>query len=223
MVSEIPILMCWSGGKDSAMALQALVDDARFDVVALLTTVNQEYQRISMHGVRRELLERQSEAIGLPLSVVEVPNFPSNTVYEEAMRAALLAWKEKGVSTIAFGDLFLEDVRTYREALTQPLGFDTVYPLWGMPTDFLARQCIQRGFKARLCCVDSARLNASFAGRIYDEALLADLPEGVDRCAENGEFHTFVYDGPIFRHGVACVPGETVLRDNFTYLDLLAA
>ncbi len=219
-----PIVLSWSGGKDSALALAALRADPRFDVVALLTTVTAGYDRISIHGVRRSLLERQIEALRLPLHEIELQPSSSNEQYEAALERGLQDIRRRypGVRRVAFGDLFLEDVRRYREDRLPRLGFECVFPIWGRPTSRLAEEFIDAGFEARLVCVDTTQLDARFAGRAFDRGLLADLPPDVDRCGERGEFHTFVAAGPIFNAPVTYAVGERVLRDDrFMYCDLL--
>jgi len=218
------VVLSWSGGKDSALALAALRADPRFEVVALLTTVTAGYDRISIHGVRRSLLERQIRALGLPLHEIELQPSSSNAQYEAALERALQGVRQQypDVRRVAFGDLFLEDVRQYREARLPRLGFECVFPIWGRSTTELAEEFIDAGFEARLVCVDTTQLDGSFAGRAFDRALLAELPPGVDRCGERGEFHTFVAAGPIFTAPVAYALGERVLRDGrFMYCDLL--
>lgn len=216
-----PILMGWSGGKDSALAIQALQRDASLHIHALLTTVTETYDRISMHGVRRQLLEMQAEALGLPLVQVRIPTRCDNATYEAKMEAALLEAKKAGVRRCAFGDLFLEDVRAYRERQLARVDMTGVFPIWGIDTTELAQRFIRDGFRTVLICVDPTKLDASFCGRDFDENLLADLPESVDPCGENGEFHTFVHEGPIFRRPIAVERGELVERDGFWYCDLL--
>jgi uncharacterized protein (TIGR00290 family) len=220
-----PIVLSWSGGKDSALALAALRADPAYRVVALLTTVTNGYDRISIHGVRRTLLAAQQRSIGLPVHEVVLEPKCSNTEYDAAVARALadVHTRYPAVTRVAYGDLFLEDVRRYREARLGPLGFDGLFPLWGRPTDALAREFVDRGFEARLVCVDTTQLDAAFAGRSFDAALLRDLPASVDPCGERGEFHTFVSAGPEFTTPVAYHVGATVLRDErFAYCDLLA-
>lgn len=219
------VVLSWSGGKDSALALAALRADPRFEVVALLTTVTAGYDRISIHGVRRSLLERQIEALGLPLHEIELQPSSSNEQYEAALAHALQGVRQQypDVRRIAFGDLFLEDVRQYREAQLPRIGFECVFPIWGRSTTELAEEFIDAGFEARLVCVDTTQLDGRFAGRAFDRGLLAELPPGVDRCGERGEFHTFVAAGPVFRHRIDYSVGERVLRDGrFMYCDLLS-
>jgi uncharacterized protein (TIGR00290 family) len=218
------LLFGWSGGKDSALALYELKKQPDIEIAALLTTVTEGYDRISMHGVRRALLARQAEAIGFPLDEVLIPQQCSNEVYEQRMKQTLEKYKDEGIMAAAFGDLFLEDIRAYREDRMAKIGMKAVFPLWGMNTSDLARRFIQLGFRAILVCVDTQVLSQKFAGREYDMSLLNDLPKEVDPCAENGEFHTFVYDGPIFALQVPVKRGETQLRDNrFCFCDLLPA
>jgi len=220
----IPLILSWSGGKDSALALHALRQDARYHVVGLLTSVNEHYGRVSMHGVCESLLDAQAESIGLPLYKVKLSERPSNEEYEQKMCAALESFKAQGIQHVAFGDLFLEDIRQYRLANTKKAGVECVFPLWHRPTDKLAREFIALGFKAVLCCVDEQALAGEFAGREYDEALLNDLPMTADPCGENGEFHTFVYAGPIFRQSPAFTRGGRVRRDGrFYFCDLIPA
>ena len=218
-----PILFCWSGGKDSAMALDALQKNPNVQIVALLTTVTETYDRISMHGVRRELLARQAKALGIPLVEVVIPPACVNDVYEARMAEAFAATPLSGVEAVAFGDLFLEDVRAYREERLAAGGKRGLFPLWGRNTTALAREFLDAGFEARLVCVDPRVLDPAFAGRAYDEQLLAELPHGVDPCGENGEFHTFVSAGPIFAEPIACETGEIVERDGFVFCDVTPA
>jgi uncharacterized protein (TIGR00290 family) len=216
------VLVSWSGGKDSMMALQAILSEGRYEVAALLTTVTEPYGRISMHGVRRSLLERQAEALGLPLEQVAITAHPSNSNYETRMLAALEEWRNRDVQAAVFGDLFLEDIRHYRESLLANLGMRAVFPLWGQDSLALARNFTGQGFRAVITCVDTQTLAGSFAGRDYGEPFLADLPVGVDPCGENGEFHSFVYSGPLLQRNIAHRRGEHVLRDGrFMYCDLL--
>ncbi|MGD8238118.1 MAG: diphthine--ammonia ligase [Armatimonadota bacterium] len=215
-------LIAWSGGKDSALALHEVQRAGEPDVAALLTTVTEEYDRISMHGIRRELLERQAESIRLPLLIVWIPGGCSDEEYGTRMRAMLEDQKAHGVSSVIFGDVFLEDVRLYREGNLGQVDMRAVFPLWRRDTAELARQFIERDFRAVTTCVDSEHLDREFVGREFDAAFLADLPDGTDPCGENGEFHTFVYDGPIFRQPIAHTLGDIVLRDErFWYCDAL--
>jgi uncharacterized protein (TIGR00290 family) len=215
-------VLAWSGGKDSATALATLQSSTRWRVAALLTTVTEEYDRISMHGVRTALLRAQAHALGLPLRIVSIPPASGNETYESRMDSALEEVRREGIRTVAFGDLFLEDVRAYRERMLNTAGMSGIFPIWGIPTADLARRFIADGFRAVLTCVDTHQIDAGFAGREYDASLLDDLPPGADPCGENGEFHTFVYRGPGFRAPVEWSRGESVLRDGrFQYCDLL--
>jgi uncharacterized protein (TIGR00290 family) len=220
------VVMSWSGGKDSAVALAELLGNRRYEVVALLTSVSEEYRRISHHGVREELLERQAEAIGIPLEKVYFPSAGShpctNDVYEEIMGAVMAKYKARGVELVAFGDLFLEDLRAYRERNLAKAGMLGLFPMWKRDTSQLAREVIKRGFKSYLSCVEG-KIGPGFAGRAFDHDLLADLPAGTDPCGEYGEFHSFVWDGPIFTSPVAVRVGDIVVRDGRYYADLLPA
>jgi uncharacterized protein (TIGR00290 family) len=216
----MPVLLSWSSGKDSAHALHALRGRG-VDVVGLLTTLNVEAGRVAMHAVRRELLEAQAAAVGLPLRVVPIPSPCPNDVYEVAMAAALAQARADGVEAVAFGDLFLDDIRRYREQKMRGTGLLPLFPLWGEPTAALAAAMIDSGLRAILTCVDPKLLAPSFAGRAFDRSLLAELPAGVDPCGERGEFHSFAWDGPAFRRPVKVRPGEVVSRDGFVFADLL--
>jgi uncharacterized protein (TIGR00290 family) len=216
------ILVSWSGGKDSAVALHEILNDSNYRVAALLTTVTEDYDRISMHGVRRVLLEQQAAALGLPLEVVLITRNASNEEYEANMGQALAKYKQAGVSAVAFGDIFLEDLKQYREDKLATLNLKGIFPIWKWDTQELAREFIRMGFKAITTCVDTQALGEQFAGREINEQFLSELPPTVDPCGENGEFHSFVYDGPIFKQKIACTPGERVLReDRFYYCDLI--
>jgi uncharacterized protein (TIGR00290 family) len=216
----IPVVIGWSGGKDSCVALYELQRSGDYEVVGLMTTVTRDYDRISMHGVRRTLLARQAQSLGLPLHEVFIPAGASNADYEAAMAEALVEVRAQGVETMAFGDLYLEDIRAYRDRMMAENGMDAVYPVWGRDTRAFVRDFVAAGFKAVIVCIDIAQLDASFAGRVIDAELLADLPPGVDPCGENGEFHTFVHDGPNFTQPVDIVIGERVTRDGFCFCDL---
>jgi uncharacterized protein (TIGR00290 family) len=215
------VLFCWSGGKDSAMALHALQSAQSHRVTALLTTVTEEFDRISMHGVRRVLLERQAESIGLPLHAVLIPPQCVNATYEARMNDALNEHLARGVQRVAFGDIFLEDLRVYREQNLARIGMEALFPIWKRDSRELARDFLRLGFQAITVCLDPRVLDSSFAGRVLDESFFADLPPGVDPCGENGEFHTFAFDGPVFQVPVQFVVGEKVLRDGFYFCDLL--
>ncbi|MCI0533685.1 MAG: adenine nucleotide alpha hydrolase [Verrucomicrobiales bacterium] len=215
------IVLGWSGGKDSSLALRKILAEGRLEVAALLTTCTEGFLRVSMHGVRCSLLNRQAEALGLPCRKVFIPQNCTNDEYERLMRAACLDFKATGITQVAFGDLFLEDIRAYRDRMLAEIGMTALYSVWGLDTRELAREFIRDGFRATLVCVDSAKLDGSFAGRAYDQSLLTDLPANTDPCGENGEFHTFVHGGPIFRHPVACRVGSVVQRGQFHFADLL--
>jgi uncharacterized protein (TIGR00290 family) len=215
------VLLSWSSGKDAAYALHRLRQDPALEVVGLLSTVNAAVDRVSMHAVRRVLLERQAEAVGVPLLVAPLPFPCSNEAYEAAMASALERARALGVEAVAFGDLFLEDVRAYREERMRATGMKTLFPLWGEPTGRLAAEMVDAGSRAVLTCVDPRALDPSFAGRSFDQRLLAELPAGVDPCGERGEFHTFAWDGPAFGRPVPVALGETVTRDGFVFVDLV--
>ncbi|HZK83044.1 MAG TPA: hypothetical protein VFC46_18310 [Humisphaera sp.] len=221
---KTPLVLSWSGGKDSAVALHELQTSGEYEIVALLTTVSEEYRRISHHGVREILLEQQAAAIGIPLEKVYLPagrNQPcSNEVYERIMSDVMAKFQAQGVQTVGFGDLFLEDLREWREKNLAKAGMRGVFPIWKRNTNAFARDVISMGFKAYLSCVEG-RVGPGFVGRPFDAALLRDLPPGIDPCGEYGEFHTFVYDGPIFTRPVAVRVGEVVIRDGRYYADLL--
>ena len=221
---KIPVVLSWSGGKDCAMALYELSRHADYEVVALLTTVSEEFKRISHHGVREELLELQAQAIGIPLDKIYLPSHNShpctNAVYEQIMGDAMLRYKRQGVETVGFGDLFLEDLRAWREKNLATIGMKGVFPLWKRPTTVLAQEIIALGFKAYLSCVEG-KVGPGFAGRSFDNQLLSDLPADIDPCGENGEFHTFVFAGPIFLQPLDVRPGQVVIRDGRYYADLL--
>jgi uncharacterized protein (TIGR00290 family) len=220
-MSTLPkALLCWSSGKDSAWALHTLRQRGEVEIVGLLTTVNTAFERVAMHAVRIALLEAQADAVGLPLWTVPIPSPCSNQEYEAAMGEAVKKALATGVTMMAFGDLFLEDVRRYREAQLAGTGLTPIFPIWGLPTEALARDMVGAGLRARLTCVDPRQLPASFAGRDFDSTLLAELPHGVDPCGERGEFHTFAYDGPMFHHPVSLLSGEIVARDGFVFADL---
>lgn len=221
-MSERPkALIAWSSGKDSAWALHEVRRSGAYDIVGALTTVTDAFDRVSIHGLRQELLAAQLEAAGLPAIIVRIPYPCPNEIYEREMAAAMEQARAQGVTHAIFGDLFLEDVRAYREARLKPTGITPVFPIWHRPTAALARDMIASGVAARLVCVDLKKLPASFAGRRFDEALLAELPPGVDPCGENGEFHSFVAAGPMLSRTVGVKPGEVVERDGFAYADLL--
>jgi uncharacterized protein (TIGR00290 family) len=214
-------LLSWSTGKDSAWSLHVLRQQAEVDVVALLTTVNEVYDRVAMHAVRTELLRSQADAARVPLWTVPIPSPCSNDEYEAAMHVALERARDAGITVAAFGDLFLEDIRRYREEKLAGTGLRPVFPIWGMPSHALAREMVAARLRARLTCVDPKQLAPSFAGREFDADLLDELPSSVDPCGERGEFHTFAYDGPMFERPVAVHSGEVVVRDGFVFADLV--
>jgi uncharacterized protein (TIGR00290 family) len=216
------VLVSWSGGKDSALALHEILKSGSFRVAALLTTVTEDYDRISMHGVRRALLEQQAASLGFSLEKVFIPKDASNEIYETNMAGSLAKYRELGVQTVVFGDIFLEDLRKYREDKLAVVGISGVFPIWMRDTKDLVRSLIALGFKAITTCVDTNVLGREFVGRVIDEQFLADLPTFVDPCGENGEFHSFVFDGPIFNGAVRFSIGEKVLRDErFYFCDLV--
>jgi len=214
-------LMSWSGGKDSCLALYEIQRTHNYRVAALLTTLTRDYDRISMHGVRRELLEQQATSIGLPLHRVFISKDATNEEYETRMGEAFSVYSEQGIDSIVFGDLFLEDIRTYREQFLARHHMRGLFPVWKRDTSSFIKDFIELGFKAVVTCVDSKVLDQSFAGRLIDEAFLSSLPGQVDPCGENGEFHSFVFDGPIFAAPVKFGIGEAVLREGFWFRDLL--
>ena len=221
---KTPVVMSWSGGKDSAIALDELMKTGDYDVVSLMTTVSEEYRRISHHGVREALLDEQARAIGVPLEKVYLPSGEpggcTNDVYEAIMSRVMAHYKARGVETVAFGDLFLEDLRAWREANLAKAGMRGIFPIWKRNTTKVAHEVIQLGYKAYLSCVEP-KVGSGFVGRLYDEEFLQVLPSEIDPCGENGEFHSFVFDGPIFKRAVSVRVGETVTRDGRYYADLL--
>jgi len=217
------VLFCWSGGKDSAMALYELQKSPEYEVISLLTTITEGYDRVSLHGVRRALVEQQAQSLGLPLKEVFIPRDCPNQEYESRMRATLTRLREAAVSRVAFGDVFLEEVRKYREDNLSQLGMKGLFPLWGRDTARLIRSFIALGFQAITTCVDAKVLDDSFVGRILNREFLASLPASVDPAGENGEFHSFVFNGPIFQEGIDYNLGDKVLRDSLYFCDLLPA
>jgi len=217
------LLLSWSSGKDSAWALHVLRQNPEYEIAGLLTTFNAAFDRVAMHGVRRVLAEQQARAAGLPLWTVPLPWPCSNEQYEALMAQACSDALARGIECVAFGDLFLEDVRSYRERQLTGTGLTPVFPLWKLPTDELAREMIAGGLQATLTCVDPRKLDASFAGRRFDEKLLADFSAEIDPCGENGEFHSFAHAGPMFANEIPVVSGEIVTRDNFVFADLFPA
>jgi len=222
-VNKEPVVLSWSGGKDSAMVAYHLLASQKYQIAALLTTVTEDYDRISMHGVRSELLERQAESLAIPLHKVMIPKDCPNEIYEGRMNQAFTRFKARGITKIAFGDLFLEDIRKYRDERLAQAGMTGLYPIWLRDTDELVRTFIALGFKAMLACVDTQAIDASFAGRELDAGLLEDLPRSADPCGEHGEYHSFVYAGPIFKKTIDCKAGGTTLRAaRFNYCDIVA-
>ncbi|HEY2478196.1 MAG TPA: ATP-binding protein [Solirubrobacterales bacterium] len=215
-----PVALSWSGGKDSALALWVMREELGIEPAALLTTFTEDYDRVSMHAVRRELVRTQAEAVGVPLVEIGIPAVCPNQVYEERLAAALASPPLDAVKTFAFADLFLADIRAYREERLASIGRRATFPVWGLDTAALAERFVAAGFEATLVCVDPSQLDPSFAGRTFDADLFRDLPSGADPCGENGEFHTFVSAGPIFSAPVAFEHGETVERDGFVFHDL---
>ncbi len=217
------VLLSWSSGKDSAWTLYLLRQRPDLEVCALVTTFNSAADRVAMHAVRRALVEAQAERAGVPLWPVELPWPCSNADYEARMRTVCERAVAEGITAVAFGDLFLEDIRAYRERQLAGTGLDPLFPVWQLPTGPLGREMVRAGQKALITCVDPSRLDASYAGRAYDDELLDGLPASVDPCGENGEFHTFVYDGPVFSRPIPVRSGETVTRDGFVFADVLPA
>jgi uncharacterized protein (TIGR00290 family) len=220
---KIPVVMSWSGGKDSAIALHELPRDKNYEVVSLLTTLSEQFRRISHHGVRESLLDMQAETIGIPLHKVYLPSNRAggctNEVYESIMKEVMLAYLREGVETVAFGDLFLEDLRAWRETNLAKVRMHGLFPIWKRDTTKVARKVIEVGYRAYLSCVDP-KVGLQFAGRLYDMQMLRALPPGVDPCGENGEFHSFVFDGPIFKRTVAVAVGDRITRNGRHYADL---
>ncbi len=214
------VIMAWSGGKDSAMALTRALTAENLQVVGLLTTVNLPYDRVTMHGVRRSLVQKQAERIGLPLHIVWLPPNPSNEVYDNLMGEAMLKLKAQGVEGVIFGDISLSDVRTYREARLAEIGMEAIFPLWGEPTDELVKNFLSSGYMAVVTCVDTRVLPVDFCGRWLDESFFASLPDGVDPCGEKGEFHSFVTNAPFFTAPIKVRVGKKVQRENFAYCDI---
>jgi uncharacterized protein (TIGR00290 family) len=210
----------WSSGKDSAFALNELRKQGQYEITGLLTTVNETFERVAMHSVRETLLIRQAEELGLPLHRIKIPHPCSNEIYEKQMHKAILEAKKQGVTHMMFGDLFLEDIRQYRERMLEPNGITPIFPIWQRPTNVLAQEMIASGFKAVVTCIDPKQLPASFAGRRFDQTFLNDLPKEVDPCGERGEFHTFVYAGPVFQNPINIKVGEIIEREGFIFTDI---
>jgi uncharacterized protein (TIGR00290 family) len=215
-----PTLLSWSSGKDSAWALHLLRKTNEYEIVGLLTTFNRAADRVAMHGVRRSLVRAQAEAVGIPLWEVDLPWPCSNDDYEFAMKRTCDKAVESGIEYVAFGDLFLTDIREYREKQLRNTGLQPIFPVWGLPTRELAQEMLRSGLRARLACIDTKQIGADFAGREFDAQLLSDLPPTADPCGENGEFHSFVYAGPMFSKSIPVEVGEVVMREQFAYADL---
>ncbi len=211
----------WSSGKDSCYALYRLLNAGIYDFKYLVTTVTSNYGRVSMHGVREELLEKQSNSLGIPILRVEIPKNCTNEAYEKKMSEAVERLKSEGIEYIVFGDLYLEDIKEYRESKLKGTGIEPLFPLWGEDTKDLAEKIIKSGLKAKITCIDPSRVSADFAGKDFDNKFLAELPETVDPCGENGEFHTFVFDAPIFKNPLKIITGKLVERDGFVFTDLV--
>ena len=217
----IPVYLSWSSGKDSAWTLHTLQQQNDYEVVGLVTTVSRQYERVAMHGVREHLLQLQASAIGLPLHILDIPSPCSNAKYAQVMTTFIKKLQADGIRHMAFGDLYLEDIRTYRERQLTDTGITALFPLWNIPTSQLGRNMLEAGIEATLTCIDPRKLDCSFAGRRFDATLLAELPENIDPCGENGEFHTCVTAGPMFQHDIQVVNGDVVERDGFVFADLI--
>lgn len=213
--------MSWSSGKDSAYALSELKKSGEYEVTGLFTTVNKDYERVAMHSTRESLLKKQAEALGLPLEIVYIPADCTNEIYEESMQALIQKAFASGVVAMGFGDLYLQDIRDYRERLLAESGIQAVFPLWQRPTDVLAQQMSEAGLEAILTCIDPSKLPSSFAGRFFNAETIRDFPQGVDPCGENGEFHTFVFASPDFKNRIEVRIGETVERGGFIFADVI--
>ena len=217
-----PIVVSWSGGKDSALALYRALIEKKYEVKTLFTTISKEYNRVSMHGIRRELLEKQAKAIGMPLYIISLSKNVTNEEYESIMQREMNRFKSNSTNIVVFGDIFLEEIRKYRENNLSKVGMNALFPLWGKSTKALAREFLDLGFKAIITCVDTTQLDGSFVGNKFNEEFLSSIPSSVDPCGENGEFHTFVFDGPLFLHPVHFKVGRIVLRENrFYFIDLI--
>lgn len=214
-------ILSWSSGKDSAFALHVMRQDPAIEVAGLLVTINEAFDRVAMHGVRHALVEAQAHAAGLPLHIVTIPNPCPNEIYEARMASFVAEVRARGIEAMAFGDLFLEDIRSYREQRLNGTGLTPLFPLWGRNTSELAQEMIDAGLRARIVCLDPRQLDRRFIGRDFDAALLAELPASVDPCGERGEFHTFAYAGPMFSKPIRIEPGETIERDGFLFADLM--
>ncbi|MDH4201700.1 MAG: adenine nucleotide alpha hydrolase [Phycisphaerae bacterium] len=224
MTPKEPIIFCFSSGKDSSIAIHTIRQQGKYDIATLLTTITKDYDRTSMHGIRTSILARQAESLGLPLEKVFITKKSTNADYERQMQIVLQKYFDCGIRKVAFGDIFLEDLKQYRQNQLARVQMEAIFPIWKIDTTKLANDFIDAGFKARVTCVDTDVLDQTFAGRSFDRQFLADLPESIDPCGENGEFHSFVYDGPIFKTPIGHEPGETVLRDNrFCFCDMIPA
>lgn len=215
------VVLSWSSGKDSAFALYKLLENPNYEVISLLTTITGEYDRVSMHGVRRSLVEQQAIAVNLPLITVFIPANCSDTIYASIMEEEMQRLRLSGITTVAFGDIYLQDVRSYRENNLAKVGMKCLFPLWGMDSLSLVESFIGAGFKSITTCIDTRVITEKFLGRVIDSSFIKELPKGVDPCGENGEFHSFAFDGPIFSQKIPFVSGESVLRDSFYFIDLL--
>jgi uncharacterized protein (TIGR00290 family) len=215
------VILAWSGGKDSTMSLYEIQKGEKYEIVSLLTTITRDYDRVSMHGVRRILIEQQAQSLGLPIEEVFISKDSSNEEYESKMRDDLIKFKNDGILSVVFGDIFLEEVKKYREGNLSKLGMKGIFPIWGRDSAALTRSFISLGFKAVITCLDLRLLDKKFAGRIIDERFLSELPPNIDPAGENGEYHSFVFDGPIFKKRVLYTLGEPVQRDSFYFRDLL--
>jgi uncharacterized protein (TIGR00290 family) len=214
-------LLSWSSGKDSAWTLHVLRQQPDIEIAGLFTTVNEEFERVAMHAVRIELLKRQAESAGLPIELIPIPYPCTNLQYEKIMSEFIEKVKARGIKSFAFGDLFLESVRKYREDNLAGTGITPLFPIWGLITKSLSEEMVNSGLRARITCIDPKQLSTDFAGKVYDKSFLQQLPESVDPCGENGEFHSFAFAGPMFREEINVKVGETVTRDNFVFTDLL--
>jgi uncharacterized protein (TIGR00290 family) len=215
--------MSWSSGKDCAFALAELYKNSTYNVTGLFTSINEKYARVAMHSTRVALLQRQAQMLGLPLEIVALPGDCTNEIYESRIKGLIEKAVKAGVSAMGFGDLFLQDIRDYRERQLADSGIEAVFPLWKRPTGILAKEMLSSGIEAVLTCIDPSKLSESFAGRYFDTYTIGDLPQNVDPCGENGEFHTYVFAGPLFKEKIPIVIGKTVKRGNFIYADVLPA
>jgi uncharacterized protein (TIGR00290 family) len=216
-------LISWSSGKDSAWALHILRQDPNIEIVDLFCTVNKVFDRVTMHGVRSDLLKQQAESVGLPLDIIEIPYPCNNDEYIAIMKAFIMKAKEKKIECFAFGDLFLENVRRYREALLEGTGITPLFPIWGISTKMLSQQMVSNGLKAMITCINAEQFSQKYAGREYNQSFLKDIPNSIDPCGENGEFHSFAFDGPMFQYSIKVVTGETICRDGVYFTDLLSS